>query len=395
MKKGLFFTKICVVLLCLTLALPPPIFGQAAPGTGQTAQGSGDTLRPEELDQLLAPIALYPDNLLAQVLTASTYPVEIVQAARFAKKNEKLKGDKLMAAAKDEDWDPSVKALLQFPDLLAMMDQKLDWTTKLGDAFLAQQREVMDSVQRLRKKALESGNLKTTKEQTVKVEKETIVIQPADPQVVYVPMYNPTVVYGVWAYPPYPPYPVYPPGYVAGTAVFAFTLGIMIGVGWGGWGCWGCHWGRGDININVNNYNKYVNNSYTNIENHRITQNVNNQKWEHKPEHRKGAQYKNTATAQKYGQQKPGTRDVRPDHRGYEGRPAQKPGEAAKAAAGDRDLKSAKPETRDSALSGEGRGGSDRAASFRGESSRSSAARHKAATRAGGKAAPGRAVGKR
>jgi hypothetical protein len=178
MKKGLLFTKIWVVLLCLTLALPPPVVGQGA------AQGSGDTLRPEELDQLLAPIALYPDALMAQVLTASTYPVEIVQAARFAKENQKLQGDKMMAAAKDKDWDPSIKAMLQFPDVLTMMDQKLDWTTKLGDAFLAQQRDVMDSVQRLRKKALEAGNLKTTKEQVVKVEKETIIIQAASPQVV-------------------------------------------------------------------------------------------------------------------------------------------------------------------------------------------------------------------
>jgi hypothetical protein len=259
----------------------------------------------------------------------------------------------------------------------------------------------MDSVQRLRKKALEAGNLKTTKEQVVKVEKETVIIQAASPQVVYVPVYNPTVVYGVWAYPAYPPYPVYPPSHVAGTAIFSFTLGVMIGAAWGGGGCWGCNWGRGDININVNNYNKFVNNSYTNGDHYRVNQDVKNQTWEHKPEHRKGAQYKNTATAQKYGQQKPGTRDVRPDHRGYEGRPAQKPGETAKSAAGDRDMpggrdvNSAKPATRDSAMSGADRGGSDRAASYRGQSSRSSAARHGVSARAGGQAGAGRAGGRR
>ena len=200
----------------------------------------------------MAPIALYPDALLAQVLAASTYPLEIVQAARFVQQNKELKGEKLMAAAKDKDWDPSVKAMLEFPDVLLMMNEKLEWTEKLGDAFLDQQRDVMESVQRLRRKAEESGNLKTTKEQKVIVEKETqvIVIQPANPQVVYVPTYNPTVVYGAWPYPAYPPYPVYPPGYVAGAALFSFGVGVAIGAAWGGYGGWGCGWGNNEININ-------------------------------------------------------------------------------------------------------------------------------------------------
>jgi len=184
------------------------------PAAGLAQEPGAKAFSQEQLDQMLAPVALYPDSLLAQVLMASTYPLEIVQADRFAKKNKDLKGDKLLEAAKNEDWDPTVKSLLQFPDVISMMSDKLDWTTKLGDAFLAQQKDVMDSVQRLRKKANEAGNLKTTKEQKVIVEKETIIIQSASPEVIYVPAYNPTVVYGTWAYPAYPPYPYYPRGTV-------------------------------------------------------------------------------------------------------------------------------------------------------------------------------------
>ena len=262
-------TMMIIVLLCVLLgappALPQPGAQQGAqlkaqeaaqpkapeatqPKAQETAQQGAQQaaqpesqkaekppLRPEELDQLLASIALYPDDLVAQVLSASTYPVEVVQAARFAKEQSKLKGEQLLAAAKDKDWDPSVKAMLEFPDVLKMMDEKLDWTTKVGDAFLSQQRDVMDSIQRLRAKANEAGNLKTTKEQKVIVEEQTqtIVIQPANPQVVYVPTYNPTVVYGTWPYPAYPPYPVYPPGYVA-TSVFSFAAGVAVGAAWGG-----------------------------------------------------------------------------------------------------------------------------------------------------------------
>jgi hypothetical protein len=143
-----------------------------------------------------------------------------------------------MEASKDKDWDPSVKAMLEFPDVLLMMNEKLDWTEKLGNAFLSQQKDVMSSVQRLRQKAQESGNLKTTKEQKVIVEEQTkvIIIEPASPQVVYVPTYNPTVVYGVWAYPAYPPAPVYPPGYVATTAAFSFAAGVAVGAAWSGHG---------------------------------------------------------------------------------------------------------------------------------------------------------------
>ena len=397
-----------ILLLCLSLGAPPARPEQGTPqGTQQAipkeAQQEGQQeaqkvaespekppLRPEELDQLLASIALYPDNLVAQVLSASTYPVEVVQAARFVKENSKLKDDKLMAAAKDKDWDPSVKAMLEFPEVLAMMDEKLEWTTKLGDAFLSQQRDVMDSVQRLRRKANETGNLKTTKEQKVIVEQETqtIVIQPANPQVVYVPTYNPTVVYGAWPYPAYPPYPVYPPGYVATASFFSFAAGVAVGAAWGGWHS---DWHGGDVNINASNYNNFTRNNYTNANKYQARQN--NQAWQHNPEHRRGAQYNNQATAQRFGESRAGARDVSSGFRGYEGGAGGRTagggagtrdvsGRPGGGGAGTRDLsraggagagtRTAPSGARTSAFSGASSGGSERAASMRGQTSRSS-----------------------
>jgi hypothetical protein len=200
MKKVTFFQMVMVLFLCMNLAVPPGLMAQG--DKEQAAEDEGPAFRPEEIDQLVAPIALYPDSLLAQVLAASTYPLEIVQAARFLQEKKDLKGEKLLAAAKDKDWDPSVKAMLEFPDVLIMMNEKLEWTQKLGDAFLSQQKDVMASAQRLRQKANESGNLKTTKEQKVIVDEQTkvIVIEPSNPQVVYVPTRR--LVYGPWPAPP-------------------------------------------------------------------------------------------------------------------------------------------------------------------------------------------------
>jgi len=172
-----------------------------------------------------------------------------------------VKGDALAKGLEAQPWDPSVKSLVNFPQVLAMMGEKLDWTQKLGDAFLAQQKDVMGTVQNLRAKAQASGNLKTTKEQVVKVEQETIIIEPASPQVIYVPAYNPTVVYGAWAYPAYPPYPVYPAGYVATTAAFSFMAGAAVGAAWGyAWGH--SNWHGGEVNVNVNQ-NTNINNTST------------------------------------------------------------------------------------------------------------------------------------
>ena len=212
--------------------------------------------KPEELEQIVAPIALYPDDLLAQVFMASTYPLEIVQAARWSKEHPEVKGDAVAAEMQKQVWDPSVKSLVAFPEVLTMMNEKLDWTVKLGDAFLAQQKEVMDAVQRLRKKAKDAGNLNSTKEQVVKTEPapagapapQIIIIESSSPEVVYVPTYNPTVVYGAWPYPAYPPYYYYPPAYVPGAAFFSFSMGVVVGGAlWGN-----CNWGGGDVDIDVN-----------------------------------------------------------------------------------------------------------------------------------------------
>jgi uncharacterized membrane protein YgcG len=263
-------------------ASSPPV---AAQGSPQAA-----IFRTEELEQLVAPIALYPDALLAQILMASTYPLEIVSAARWVQANPHQQGQALEDALQTQTWDPSVKSLTAFPQVLTMLNDKLDWTQKLGDAFLAQQKDVMDAVQGLRSKAQAQGHLQTTPEQRVMVEQPAgsqttiVTIEPANPQVVYVPTYNPTVVYGAWPYLAYPPYYYYPPGYVAATSIFSFGVGMAVGAAlWGGY-----DWHHGDVDINVNRYNDF---NRTNISSGR---------WEHSAEHRKGVQYRDAASQQRY-----------------------------------------------------------------------------------------------
>mgnify|MGYP001024436842 CR=1 FL=1 len=294
------------MLLAFLTATAPAAFGQPS---------DLPVFKPEELEQVLAPIALYPDSLLAQVLMASTYPLEIVQADRWARQNKDLKGEALTGALEKQNWDPSVKSLVNFPQVLAMMSEKLDWTQKLGDAFLAQQKEVMETVQRLRKKAVDAGTLKTTPEQQVVVEKETIVIAPSNPQVVYVPTYNPTVVYGTWAYPAYPPAYYYPPGYTAGAALFSFGAGLAVGAAWGyAWG--NCNWHGGDVDVDVNR-NTNINN---NINRGQYATQYQGGKgnWQHSPEHRKGVAYRDQATGQKYN--RAATNDAVKSRDNYRGR---------------------------------------------------------------------------
>ena len=231
---------------------PAPAPSQAAaPATPQQK-----SLTREQIEALVAPIALYSDALLAQVLMASTYPLEIVQATRWVQANPKVTGKALEDAMQQQTWDASVKSLAAVPQALQMLNDKLDWTQKLGDAFLAQQADVLDAVQRLRARAQAAGKLKTTKEQKVSTQstagKTVYVIEPANPQVVYVPTYNPATAYGGWPYPAYPPYSYYPPGYVAGGAI-SFGLGMAAGAAlWGG-----CNWGNNQVNVNVNNYNSF------------------------------------------------------------------------------------------------------------------------------------------
>jgi uncharacterized membrane protein YgcG len=252
MKIKSLVLQMLTVFLALLLVAPPGVFAQDA--------GGKPAFKQEELDQVLAPIALYPDALLTQVLMASTYPLDIVQAARWAKQNKDMKADALTKALEAQLWDPSVKSLVNFPQVLTMMNDKLDWTQKLGDAFLAQQKDVMDTVQKLRAKAQAAGNLKTTKEQKVVVEKEVIIIESASPTVVYVPTYNPTVVYGAWWYPSYPPPPVY--AYPPPVATpYAFATGVAVGAAWGyAWGS--ANWHGGSVNYNYNqniNINNNIN----------------------------------------------------------------------------------------------------------------------------------------
>jgi hypothetical protein len=251
MKIKSFIVQTLTVFLALLLVVPPGVFAQDA--------GGKPAVKQEELDQVLAPVALYPDSLLTQILMASTYPLEVVQADRWAKQNKDMKGDAFEKALEAQSWDPSVKSLVNFPQVLTMMSGKLDWTQKLGDAFLAQQENVMKTVQKLRAKAQAAGNLKTTKEQKVVVEKEVIIIESASPTVVYVPTYNPTIVYGAWWYPAYPPPPVY--AYPPPVATpFAFAAGVAVGAAWGyAWGHADWHGGSGGYgNVKVN-YNQNVN----------------------------------------------------------------------------------------------------------------------------------------
>jgi uncharacterized membrane protein YgcG len=280
------------LLLVVTLVCPPSAvvrtgFAQDASGAAQGQQTYGK----EQLEQLVAPIALYPDSLVAQILMAATYPIEVVEAARWSKQNPKVTGTALEDAMQKQSWDASVKSLTAFPQVLAMMDEKLDWTTDLGNAFLGQQGDVMDAIQALRARAQTEGNLKSNEQQTVVVEQQpsgsqpqTIIIQPANPQVVYVPAYTPAV-YGAWPYPAYPPYPYYPPGYALGASLVSFGVGMAVGSAlWGS-----CNWGRGDVDININRYNNY---NRTNIQ---------NKNWNHNVDHRRGAGYKNQNVANRYG----------------------------------------------------------------------------------------------
>ena len=275
--------------LIVLLAAPPGALAQFPPPGPPPPPGAPapPTFSQEELDQLLAPIALYPDALLAQILMASTYPLEVVQAARWVQANPNVKGPALEAAMLQQPWDPSVKSLTAFPQVLAMLDQRLDWTQKLGDAFLAQQQDVMGAVQDLRAKAQAAGYFQSSPQQTVVVEPQAISIEPVNPQLIYVPIYDPTVVYGPWWYPAYPPYYWYPPGYVFGASVISFGIGVAVGVVlWGGF-----DWHRHNVTIiNVNNYNTFNRT--------RITSPT----WHYDPGHRLGVPYRDPALRQRFGQ---------------------------------------------------------------------------------------------
>jgi hypothetical protein len=247
-----------VFVAVITVALPPPSFAQPKPAP--TTQAGAAEFNVEQLDAMLAPIALYPDELLTQTLMASTYPLQLVAASRWLEKsdNKNLKEDALAKALDSENWDPSVKSLVPFPQAIAMMNENLEWTQQLGYAMATQQTAVLDSVQRLRREAQKAGSLKTTEQQRVVVQEDTVVIQPADPATVYVPVYNPTEVYGEWPYPSYPPVYIppqpayYPYGYALGAGL-AFAAGAAV-IG-GLWGWARPAWNSGTVNINAGRYN--------------------------------------------------------------------------------------------------------------------------------------------
>src|SRR5580704_9460242 len=262
------YIRFLVAVLCTLLIAPGDTWAYAGSvHQGVAPQGQADSKIPnDQLDSLVAPIALYPDPLLAQVLAASTYPLELVQLQNWLAKHGDLKGQALTDAVQKEDWDPSVQAMSAFPDLVKQLVEGIKWTTDLGNAFLAQQADVMDAVQRMRKKAQDAGNLKSTEQQKVETKvvesKQVIVVQQANPEVVYVPTYNPTVVYGPPVY-PYPPIAYPPVGYYAAGVAISFGVGLAMGAAWGGgWG-YGCGWG-GNNDITINNNNNFNRNSNIN-----------------------------------------------------------------------------------------------------------------------------------
>ena len=249
---------VCALLLALTVSWAQDPQGPPPPVNSQQA---GPLLSPEQLDNLVAPIALYPDPLLSQALAASTYPLEIVEAQQWLQANSNLRGEQLMDAAKQQNWDPSVQALIAFPDAFRLLSSDIRWTTDLGNAFLAQQADVMNAVQRMRARARANGRLNNTPQETVTTETQdgqnAIEIQPANPQVVYVPVYDPAYVWGppVWGAYPDLWYPGFSFGFGFGPGIFIDSFFPGCG-GWGGWG-WGCGWFGHGLFLNTGFFHRY------------------------------------------------------------------------------------------------------------------------------------------
>ena len=318
------------------------LFLVAMPAYADSGPENPAAYKPEEIEALVAPIALYPDPVLAQVLMASTYPLEIVHAARWVKANPNVKGDDAVKAVQNQSWDVSVKSLVAFPQILEPMYDKLDWTQKLGDAFLAQQKDVFAAVQRLRARAQESGNLKSNEQQQVIVEPapaggqtSVVRIEPANPAVVYVPAYNPTVVYGAWSYPPIRP----PIGRHTRLTTLvttparpsrrAFAWGIGIAAAGAIFSDCNSCWGGGDVNINSDRAR--------NVDRNFDSSKVQGQggRWQHDASHRQGVAYRDNATRDKFAGQASGA-DRRSQYRGRGSDASTRPGATDRAAAGNR-----------------------------------------------------------
>lgn len=329
----------CILAVAVALALDAHAsgVGQATnPAASTPSQATpsqpaqSQTFSKEEIAQLVAPVALYPDSLLAQVLMASTYPGDVADAAKWAKDHPEAKGDDAVKAVAKEDWDPSVQSLVAFPQALLMLGNDINWVQKLGDAFLAQPNDVMATAQELRRKAQSAGNLKSNEYQTVSTSSEqvpgtgqsTIVIESPSPQTVYVPTYDPNTIYGPWPYSYYPPY-YYPPsaywypGYAFGAGL-AWGIGIGISVG-----IWGdCNWGGGDININSSRYNEFNRNIDRGDRQigdgergDRTGNRGGDRQWQHDGSRRDGVPYRDQASREKYGNRQAGG-DARNSFRG-------------------------------------------------------------------------------
>lgn len=300
--KAVSIFKLMTTGLFIILFLALPVPGQPQEN-GEEAASKAFTH--EQLAQMLSPIALYPDALLSQVLMASTYPLEVIEADRWVKKNERLKGDSLDDSLLDKDWDSSVKSLCHFPSVLALMSEKITETTSLGNAFLAQEDEVMDVIQKLRAEAYEQGNLTSTSKQKVTKKEETIIIEPADPDVVYVPYYNPHYVYGTWWYPAYPPY-YWGPFPVIVSAGIYFWPGPFVSFSSISWSYF--DWHRHSIYINIHKRPRF-------FRHHKWHPKPG--PWYHSPKHRRGVAYRDKPTARKYGKSSSRSRTFRRDIRGF------------------------------------------------------------------------------
>jgi Protein of unknown function (DUF3300) len=285
-----------IVIMCATLLVHSNAFVSALEAQQPAQQGV--RIPADQLDALVAPIALYPDPLLSQTLVASTYPLEIIQLQQWLERNPGLKDKALVDAVSKQPWDPSVQAMAALPQMVKRLADDIQWTTDLGNAFLAQQSDVMDAVQRMRTKAQGTGALVSDQHQKVEtkvIENKTVIeVEQAQPDVVYVPEYNPEAVYGPAVY-PYPPiyYPAYTPGAVFAGSAISWGVGLAMGAAWGGgWG-WGAGWGQNDIDMNFNNsFNRNAN-----ISGNRLGDNT----WRHNPQHRGGAPYADRATANRFG----------------------------------------------------------------------------------------------
>jgi hypothetical protein len=313
---------VAIALLIASTGVAPAQTNPSAPGVAPAQTNAGvrasdqsqELLNSGQLDALVAPIALYPDPLIAEILMASTYPIEVVEAARWVAAHNGLSGPQLQIEVSEQSWDESVKSLTATPSVLQMMSDKLDWTQKLGDAVLAQQPDVMDAIQRLRQRAQANNKLASNKQQTVTTQEEggeqVIDIVPAEPDLLYVPYYDPSVVYGAWPDADYPPYYFGAPDYIGGDLLAAglafgggYALGSWVGGGyrWGG----GFDWKRHDINVN-----RPLNINNANVRN-----------WTHDPVHRQGVRYNNPVVAQKFASVRDigGSAQSRMDFRGRAG----------------------------------------------------------------------------